>query len=57
MTLFKTQAGLVAAVVLTMAAAVAGDDKTSPPAEPKGALAPVADFPKDYKGTPFTNAK
>ena len=55
MTLFKTPASLLAALVLTMAVAVAGDDKAPPPLDPKGA--PVADFPKDYKGTPFADAK
>ena len=57
MTAINTQGGLVAAVVLAMAAAVAGDDKASAPADQNGALPPVADFPKDYKGTPFADAK
>jgi hypothetical protein len=57
MTLFKMQAGLLAALILTVAAAMAGEDKTSLPPDPKGAPAPVADFPKDYKGKPFADAK
>src|SRR5580692_1742179 len=52
---FKRQAGLCAALALTAGTWLAfskADDAT--PAE---VMMPVADFPKDYKGTPFTDSK
>jgi hypothetical protein len=52
---FKRQAGLCAALALTAGTwlAFSKADDATPPA----GMMPVADFPKDYKGTPFTDSK
>ena len=52
---FTRQAGFCAALALTAATWLAfskADDATQP-----AGMMPVADFPKDYKGTPFTDSK
>ena len=52
---FKRQAGLCAALALTAGTWLPfskADDAT-----PAAVIMPVADFPKDYKGTPFTDSK
>src|SRR5580700_4583127 len=52
---FMKQAGLCAALALTAGTwlAFSKADDATPPAE----MMPVADFPKNYKGTPFTDSK
>ena len=52
---FKRQAGLCAAFALTAGTwlAFSKADDAMPPA----GMMPVADFPKNYKGTPFTDCK
>jgi hypothetical protein len=52
---FKRQAGLCAALALTAGTwlAFSKADDAMPPA----GMMPVADFPKNYKGTPFTDSK
>jgi hypothetical protein len=52
---FKRQAGLCAALALTAGTwlAFSKADDAMPPA----GMMPVADFPKNYKGTPFTDCK
>ena len=52
---FKRQAGLCAVLALTAGTWLAfskADDATPP-----GGMMPADDFPKDYKGTPFTDSR
>jgi hypothetical protein len=53
MTLLKTQAGLLAALILTMAAAMAGDDKTSAPPGYSQVAAPRLQVIRFWAGETF----